>query len=68
MTRAEKIKEYRIFSGLTKKEVATLGDFAKSEQWLGQCENGKVNMNEENEKEIFDAINVARCKKRLLEK
>lgn len=59
----EKIREYRELCGLTKKDVKTLGGFNGSEQYYGQCENGKYDLSPETIKSMYDAINIARAKK-----
>ena len=61
----EKIRQYRELCGVTKKEVKTLGNFEFSEQYYGQCENGKYNLDEDLVKKMYNAINLARAVKIL---
>ena len=63
MTIDDNIRDYRELCGVTKKEVKTLGNYSKSEQYYGQCENGQYNLSEEAIKEMYSAINVARAAK-----
>ncbi|MDD7472190.1 MAG: helix-turn-helix transcriptional regulator [Firmicutes bacterium] len=63
MTIYDKIREYRELCGVTKKEVKTLGNFEHSEQYYGQCENGKYPLDDELIKKMYNAINVARAVK-----
>ena len=63
MSACEKIREFRELCGLTKKEVKTLGGFAQSEQFYGQCENGKYELGEEVIHQMYDAICRARAVK-----
>lgn len=63
MTTCDKIREFRELCGLTKKEVKTLGKFNGSEQFYGQCENGKYELGEEVIHEMYMAICRARAVK-----
>jgi len=63
MKDCEKLKEYRELAGLSKKDIVTLGEYPKSEQWYGRIENGIENFSEAALKECYTAINVARAKK-----
>lgn len=52
------LKEYRLMSGLSLRDVARYCDI--SAQLIGQVENGEKNMTENNYKEIINGINRAK--------
>ena len=60
MDKADKIKEYIAMMGLTKKEIATKGDYHATEQYLHKLLNGQAPIKDDEEKAIYNAIAIAR--------
>lgn len=64
MTRIEKIKDYMELCGIkTNNEVKEKGAYPRSVQYLGQLLNGQKPLSQDEEKLIYDSINIARAKR-----